>query len=245
MSPESERLRALLKRKLEARSEPLVYRDLVPPPKKGIAPTDETNHIPSEKEANSMALTNAERQARWREKHQEINTNNAVVTTENNAVTEARIEVLPPPRPIKQVLLNSEARRGLIICGGGLLLFGLNMVQTLVLWTEKGGVLATILGPISGALNFVGLASLGDLYRRGVGAAILLALAVWLAFAATDIYGTYRFFSTRFGDNDATRTWTIKERERLQGIIATPLQAPSDAARKAAGEAVRSAAEEP
>ena len=32
-----------------------------------------------------MALSNAERQARWREKHREINANNAVTVTENNA----------------------------------------------------------------------------------------------------------------------------------------------------------------
>ena len=68
-----------------------------------------------------------------------------------------------------------------------------------------------------------------------------LALGAWLAASATDVYGTFGLLSTRFGDSEAQRASVIAERERLQGIIGTPFNPPSDALKTAADDAVKAA----
>src|SRR5262245_11894690 len=74
-------------------------RALVPYRGNPVANHSERAKIPATNSEAEMALSNAERQARWLGKHREINANNAITVTENNAVTAAEtVEILPPNR---------------------------------------------------------------------------------------------------------------------------------------------------
>jgi hypothetical protein len=159
-----------------------------------------------------------------------------------------KLMIVPPPS-MEQVLAEPKKLKAALLAhwlgaafgAAGIALFGWNMSQTFVLWAEKGGALATVLGPVAGTLNFIGLSGLSGLWRLGYRWSVALPLAAWLAFSATDIYGTYRFFSTRFADSDKARIEVGNERARLQGIIGAKFEGPSEAAKQAAQAAVSAA----